>query len=1005
MATILIIEDNPANMKLSCLLVRKAGHTVLCAVDAETGLTLAHQDHPDLILMDVQLPGMDGLAATALLKRDPDTAAIPVIALSALAMKADEERSRTAGCDAYIVKPLRYQELYAAMDDLLAAAPSRTARDEDEPARPPRNGATPAVLIVDDEDRDRRLLEALLRPEGYVTRLAPSGAQALASIAEDPPDLIILDVRMPDMGGNEVARALKSDPATRNIPIIMVTAQNDRVARLAALDAGAEDFLAKPVDRAELWLRVRNLLRLKELNDLLVNHEAILEKEVQSRTSDLQRFRTAMDSTGDAILLVDRRTMHFVEVNATAVEMLGYSRQELLELGPLDLQPDSGEGPVTGDGDPDHEAPRTTENVRRKDGSSLPVEAHRHVQRSGDDWIIVVVLRDITEREEAGKLLEHLAHYDSLTGLPNRSQFYDTLQQTLFVASARGWTTAVLIVDVDHFKNVNDTLGHAVGDELLSEVSRRMVGCLRIGDTVSRVGGDEFAIILTMEAGAQDAPTIAMKVQDAIRKPFEFNGHQLTMTASIGIAVHPTDAADTEVLIQYADMAMHQAKEAGRDAIRFFTAQMNADALARLELEIALRRAVKNGEFVLHYQPQVRLETGKIAGLEALLRWERPGHGLVPPNKFIPVLEASGLIVEVGSWVISAVCEQIGRWRRSAIGPVQVSVNVAARQLLEGDLAGDVTRALNEHDIPPHLLELELTESTLMANTDQTITILHSLRSQGVGISIDDFGTGYSSLAYLRRFPIDKLKIDISFIREITSNPDDAAISLAIIRMAHSLNLAVVAEGVETAAQLSYLRRHRCDQMQGYFFSRPLAVPALEQLLAAGAGLPTGETEAEPSPATLLLVDDDPRVVEALRLLLADDGYRILTAMSADEGFEVLALNQVHVIMCDERMPGMSGTDFLARVKEMHPDTLRIVLSGCADDGALIGSINRGEVYRYFTKPWDAAKLRDSMREALRHYWQLHDARTGWRTADERHDRQLAVLPARRPQRAGSRSS
>jgi EAL domain-containing protein (putative c-di-GMP-specific phosphodiesterase class I)/ActR/RegA family two-component response regulator len=514
-------------------------------------------------------------------------------------------------------------------------------------------------------------------------------------------------------------------------------------------------------------------------------------------------------------------------------------------------------------------------------------------------------------------------------------------------------------------------------------VSQRLAGCLRSGDTVGRLGGDEFGVILVMEEGPNGAALIAREVQDALREPFELNGHELTVTASIGITVHPDDADESETLIKYADTAMYQAKQAGRDSIRFFTTQMNTEALARLDLEIALRQAVKNREFVLHYQPKARLEDGTIAGLEALLRWERPGRGLVPPGDFIPALEESGLIVDVGSWVIDAVCAQIGRWTRSGVGPLQVSLNVAGRQLMDGDVEGDVVRSMKAHDVPAQLLELELTESTLMVNTERTIATLENLRSRGVGISIDDFGTGYSSLAYLRRFPIDKLKIDISFIREITTNADDAAISLAIIQMAHSLNMDVIAEGVETEAQLSYLRRHRCDQMQGYYLSAPLPVAALEELLLAGKGLPTS-SETDASPATLLLVDDDPRVLAALQLLLGDDGYRILTATSASEGFDMLALHEIQVLLCDECMPDMTGTDFLARVKEMHPNALRIVLSAGGGDGALIASINRGEVYRYYTKPWDAAELRNNLREAFRHYWNLQDARTGWRTASAR---------------------
>ena len=584
------------------------------------------------------------------------------------------------------------------------------------------------ILIVDDELQNRKLLEALLKPEGYLTRTATNGAEALASIAQCAPDLILLDVMMPGMDGHELATLLKANPTTSDIPIIMVTAQIDRSARLAGLSAGAEEFLTKPVDRAELWIRVRNLLRLKAYGDFLKNHSSMLELEVQARTADF----------------------------------------------------------------------------------------------------------------------EHLAHYDPVTGLPNRKLFYETLEKTLNQASDNGQMVAVLFIDLDHFKNVNDTLGHAIGDELLLQFSNRLVRCVHTRDTVGRLGGDEFAVILTMQDGLHNATVVANKIRDVLREPFDLKGHDVTVTASIGITVHPDDASDPETLLKYADTAMYRAKQAGRDTFRFFTAQMNTEALAQITLEKAVRKAVENGEFVLCYQPKVQLSSGRVIGLEALLRWQRPGHGLVSPGDFIPVLEETGLIVRVGTWVIAEACRQIGVWMRSAIGPMQISVNVSGRQFIEGDLEGDVVKALAAHGIPAELLELELTESSLMANTERTITTLQNLKKLGVKLSIDDFGTGYSSLAYLCRFPIDKLKIDIAFIRDITTTPDAAAVALTIIRMAHGLKLSVIAEGVETAAQLAYLRRLGCDQIQGYYFSTPVSVLELEPMLLAGMCLSIA-ADAEPS--------------------------------------------------------------------------------------------------------------------------------------------------------------
>jgi len=393
--------------------------------------------------------------------------------------------------------------------------------------------------------------------------------------------------------------------------------------------------------------------------------------------------------------------------------------------------------------------------------------------------------------------------------------------------------------------------------------------------------------------------------------------------------------------------------------------------LARLELEAALRKAVSNEEFVLFYQPKVQLRSGHIDGFEALLRWQRPEHGLVMPEDFIRTLEDTGLIVRVGNWVIDSVCKQISSWMQSGLDPVRVSVNVSGRQFIEGDLENDVLKALADNDVAADQLELELTESSLMANTEHTIVILQNLKKQGVQISIDDFGTGYSSLAYLRRFPIDKLKIDIAFIRDVTSNPDDASIVRAIVQMAHSLKMEVIAEGVETAAQLAYLRRNGCDQIQGYHFSRPLSSPEAEQMLRAEKRLPVPEGEPLTPVNTLLVVDDEANILATLGRLFRHDGYNILSGCSAAEGFELLALHEVQVILCDQRMPTMSGTDFLDRVKDMYPDTLRIILSGYTDLASIMDAINRGAIYRFYTKPWDNKVLRENIRAAFHHYWLL----------------------------------
>ncbi len=479
---------------------------------------------------------------------------------------------------------------------------------------------------------------------------------------------------------------------------------------------------------------------------------------------------------------------------------------------------------------------------------TFPVE-----DSEGKIYQIAGIMEDITDRKVAEERLLELAHFDPLTGLPNRRHYCESLERALVVAKAQSLFVSVLFIDLDRFKNVNDTLGHALGDELLRKVSDRMIKCLRGTDILGRLGGDEFALILMNSSDPHAAAIVANTIINELHRPFDLDGHDVTVTASIGITVFPADSSDAVTLMKYADTAMYEAKSAGRDTYRFYTAEMNSRAQEKHDLENALRKAIAHNEFVLHYQPTMQINTGQWTGVEALIRWNRPGHGLVLPGDFIPALEETGLIVPVGTWVIDAACKQMAEWERAGLGPVAVAVNVSGRQFVladkvqedmpatrDGDnsitlldFARAAEKALSEHHIATNLLEFELTESTLMSEAEKTVGILRKLKSLGIRISIDDFGTGYSSLAYLRRFPIDTLKIDRAFIRDITSDPEDAAITMAIISMAHSLKLEVIAEGVETKEQLDFLRTQGCDQAQGFLLARPMPADQLASLFRA----------------------------------------------------------------------------------------------------------------------------------------------------------------------------
>jgi len=441
---------------------------------------------------------------------------------------------------------------------------------------------------------------------------------------------------------------------------------------------------------------------------------------------------------------------------------------------------------------------------------------------------------DHIEKQER---LNYLAYYDVLTGLPNRALLYDRLEQGTRAARRNEWRLAVLFVDLDNFKEVNDTLGHSIGDKLLSEVSRRLAACLRDTDTVGRLGGDEFGIILPEIGASEDAAMVARKVIDSCGKPYSIDGNELFVSASVGITLFPEDAVDSEALIRNADTAMYRAKDLGRNTYQFYTVQMNRNTQDRMRLVVDLRYALEKGEFLLHYQPKVSCASGAVTGFEALLRWQHPERGLVGPDAFIPALEETGLIVEVGAWVLAAACVQAKRWHDAGLGTPSVAVNISGRQIHVGDLCATVAKALAASGLDPAQLELELTESQLMKDAEGIIGLLRRLKAMGVSLSVDDFGTGYSSLAYLKRFPIDSLKVDRAFVRDIIADPNDVSITRAIITLAHSLKLKVVAEGVETEGQLGLLIANHCDEVQGYYFSRPLPAEQATALLASGRSL------------------------------------------------------------------------------------------------------------------------------------------------------------------------
>ena len=612
---------------------------------------------------------------------------------------------------------------------------------------------------------------------------------------------------------------------------------------------GSELFLIRRVERlmdtarrlagGDLTARTGELSGPTELNQLahvFDDMAAGLQKrqiETQRAQRELRdseaRYRLIVETAEEGILILDPNN-DVVFANAKISSMLGYSLDEMRGRSVFDFM------------DEGVRVQARQNFMRRRQGIREQLDFCFKRMNGGELWAIVAanpifegderylgmlaMVTDITERKRAEDHLAYLAHHDSLTGLPNRTLFNDRLQQALLDAERRERLVAILFMDLDRFKNINDTLGHEAGDALLCVVASRLKECIRSGDTIARLGGDEFVIVLSGVAHIDDAARIAQKILDTFNQPFTIAGHELFLTASIGITLYPFDDKGVEGLVKNADVAMYRAKQQGRNTYQFYAAEMTAKSHENLALENALRVAIERDELVLHYQPMIDLANGEVSGVEALLRWHHPEQGLVMPDKFIPIAEESGLIVSIGEWALRTACVQAKIWQDRGYIPLRMAVNLSARQFYQRNLAEVISLALNDSGLDPHWLELELTESLLMQNAELTYATLNKLSAMGVRLSIDDFGTGYSSLSYLKRFSLDTLKISYSFVRDVPGDPDDVAIISAIIAMAHTLEMRVIAEGVETEVQRKFLETQGCDAFQGHVYGP--AVPSDE---------------------------------------------------------------------------------------------------------------------------------------------------------------------------------
>ena len=714
------------------------------------------------------------------------------------------------------------------------------------------------LLLVDDRPENLLALEAIIERDDYNLIKASSGEEALVQLMKADFATILLDVQMPGIDGFATARIIKARERTKHIPILFITANNmDAEHIFQGYSLGAVDYIMKPFDPFILKAKVERFVDLYRMNLRLAQQaEALAEKAAQlekancdlsALSSELRESEALTNVIGetsiDSMIVVDEQGM-ILKVNPAVTPMFQYDAEELLGQPILDLFPDPRSRSIIATmlesdsliGNAHiHEV-----TAARKDGSSFfsEIQAGRRYVRSKS--IAAMTIRDMTGKKEAEALITHMAYHDGLTKLPNRRFFNNRLNAAIAEAKRSGQIFAMLYLDMDRFKYINDSLGHLVGDRLLELIAERLADSAGEDGFVSRIGGDEFAIILP-DTNRERAIELAEHMLERFRVPFHIDRYELFVTTSIGMSIFPYDGEDPPLLMKHADAALYRAKEQGKNKLKIFHSGMNLHSYRAFVLQNDLHKAVERKELFLHYQPRVDLSNGAIVSAEALLRWEHPNWGQVTPSEFIPLAEETGLIVEIGAWVLETALRQSRDWEESGLAPIRVAVNFSAQQFLQKNLLDRIDAAIAEAGVEPQRLEIEITETMLMKHEEGVTHTLQQIRRRGIPISIDDFGVGYSSLNYLRRYPLDTLKIDRSFVRDIASHkPESIALISSIMTLARSLNMDVIAEGVETESQLEALKREQCTVIQGYLFCPPVPPDEFEVFLLKNAPEPDG---------------------------------------------------------------------------------------------------------------------------------------------------------------------
>ena len=798
-ATILVVEDEAiVAMDLSFQL-QEMGYQVCGTADnGKDAIALAWQHRPSLVLMDIVIKGdMDGVDTARHIGRGLH---IPVIFLTAYSDARTVERAAKAAPYGYLTKPFQPKELRAAIEvALYKATVEQRLRESEQWFSTTLRCVADSVIATD--------------PEGMIRFINPAaelitGWSSEEAIGRNVDEVLLLQQ--------------KGTGAKVESPVRRAMKDNSVVGVDYGTELAARDGTLRPVDNSAAPIRgddgrvLGAVVVFRDVGERLKAEELLRNSE--------ERFRNAFDfaPVGMALVALDGR---FLQANGAICSLLGKDETELAELTQMD---------VTHPGDIGMERDLLTQiltgetpavqfekRYRLKGGADICVLVSISLLRQDDEpRCYLYQVHDLSVRKAAEYQLARLAHFDALTGLANRTRLRDEADGMLARAHRQGQRLAVVFLDIDNFKQVNDSLGHDAGDRLLQSVAQRLKACVRETDCVARLGGDEFVVMLSDIINPEDVSVVTEKVRMALSEPFDLEGQEVPVSSSLGVSVYPDDAIDLQKLFRCADSALYHAKAEGRNNVQFYRPELTARVEARVNLQSSLHRALERGEFVLHYQPLVALPDGKAIGAEALLRWQHPARGLIPPDAFIPIAEDTGLIVELGEWVLHEACLEAVRWQKAG-KPLTVSVNVSARQFKAGTLVEAVQRALASAKLEPGRLCLEITEQIALHNTEHNLAILEELKALGVAIAIDDFGVGYSSLSYLKRFGPHSLKIDRTFVRDLANDPDDAAIVSAVIAMAKRLKIRVVAEGVENEDQRAFLTAEGCEEAQGYLYARP----------------------------------------------------------------------------------------------------------------------------------------------------------------------------------------